>query len=49
MQEKGLVEKGMLGDGIWMGLMEFKHSFIDGGRSLVRKKALTKEQLEQIK
>ena len=49
MQEKGLIERNILGDGVWMGLMEFKHSFLDSGRALVRKKALTQAQLDHIK
>ena len=49
MQEKGLIERNILGDGVWMGLMEFKHSFLDSGRALVRKKALTQGQLDHIK
>ena len=49
MQEKGLLERTILGDGVWMGLMEFKHSFLDSGRALVRKKALTQAQLDHIK
>ena len=39
--DRTLVQMGALSDGVWMGLHEFQHAFLDSGSALVRKKAIT--------
>ena len=48
MADRTLVQMGALSEGVWIGLHEFQHAFIDSGNVLVSKKAITQPQLDHI-
>lgn len=37
-----------MNEGVWKGLHEFQHAFMDSGSALVKKKAITQPQLDHI-
>jgi hypothetical protein len=46
--DRTLSKMSSLSEGVWMGLHEFQHVFADNGSALVRKKAISKPQLDHI-
>ena len=46
--DRPALQMGALSTGVWQGLHEFQHAFLDSGSALVRKKAITQPQLDHI-